>query len=184
VLGFAPELNLNRLCLSGFRRKTVNDVLMNRFVAILSRFVEGPIRSIRRDARVSAGFVKGKGTNTELREKSFLRSGRDQPVVVGRPAMIDLEQVPGLRDLWAGATMLAGPTDSRSPPARPLLDTLGMGLEQVMRVALARNGQASASSPTGSSRPPVRRTQREANATAPGTKAHRRQRPRLRGKRR
>jgi hypothetical protein len=75
VLGFAPELNLNRLCLSGFGRKTVNDVLTTRFVAILSRLVEGPIRPIRRDARVSAGFAKGKGTNTE--HENFSAGGID-----------------------------------------------------------------------------------------------------------
>ena len=47
--------------------------------------------------------------------------------------MIDLEQVPGLHDLWARATMLARPTNSRPPPVRPLLYALGMGLEQVIR---------------------------------------------------
>jgi hypothetical protein len=46
--------------------------------------------------------------------------------------MTALEQVPGLRDLWARATMLAHPADSRPPPARALLDSLGVGLEQAM----------------------------------------------------
>ena len=66
VLGFAPELNLNRLCPTGSGRNMLNDVLTTPFVAILSRFVEGPDRDIRRDARICAGFAKGKGTNTEL----------------------------------------------------------------------------------------------------------------------
>ena len=71
MLGFAPELNLNRLCPTALQRNMLNDVLITRFVAILSPFVEGPIRPIPRDARVSAGFVKGKGTNTEPAKKVY-----------------------------------------------------------------------------------------------------------------
>ena len=44
VLGFAPELNLYRLCPTALRRNMLNDVLMTRFVAILSRFVRAPDR--------------------------------------------------------------------------------------------------------------------------------------------
>ncbi|MDB5681008.1 MAG: hypothetical protein JWO16_813 [Sphingomonas bacterium] len=38
----------------------LNDVLMTRFVAILSRFVSDLIGPIGRDARVSAAFAKRK----------------------------------------------------------------------------------------------------------------------------
>jgi len=43
----------------------LNDEFMTQLVAILTRLTEGPIRPIRRDAPVSAGFREGKGTNTE-----------------------------------------------------------------------------------------------------------------------
>jgi len=39
VLGSAPELNHNRLCPFARGRKTVNDILGTRFVAILIRFI-------------------------------------------------------------------------------------------------------------------------------------------------
>lgn len=45
----------------------------------------------------------------------------------------DVRDVAGLHDIWARATMLERPLDSRSPPTRALLDTLGVGLEQAMR---------------------------------------------------
>jgi|GEM_PF-6731560 len=61
----------------------LNDEFMTRFVAILTRFTEGPIRSIRRDARVSAGFREGKGTNTEHAKILWSAAGPYQPVVVG-----------------------------------------------------------------------------------------------------
>ncbi|MGN6820152.1 MAG: phytanoyl-CoA dioxygenase family protein [Sphingomonas sp.] len=42
------------------------------------------------------------------------------------------EQIRGLRALWARATGRESPSDSRAIPVRPLLDTLGLGLEQVI----------------------------------------------------
>jgi hypothetical protein len=69
VLGFAPELNPYRLCPFVARRKTVNDSLMTRFVAILSRFMACGGMVQCGDARSSAGYAKGKGTN---RERKFI----------------------------------------------------------------------------------------------------------------
>jgi hypothetical protein len=45
---------------------------------------------------------------------------------------VDLEEIRGLKDLWARSTMLEAPRDSRPVPARSLLDVLGLGLEQTM----------------------------------------------------
>ena len=44
-----------------------------------------------------------------------------------------VRDVAGLHDLWASATMLAAPRDSRPAPTRTLLDSLGVGLEQALR---------------------------------------------------
>jgi hypothetical protein len=62
----------------------LNDVLKTPFVAILTRFVAGPIRPIRRDARVSAGFTEGKGTNAERARIFFDGANRINRLWVGR----------------------------------------------------------------------------------------------------
>ena len=42
------------------------------------------------------------------------------------------DQIRGLRAVWARMTGHDSPVDARPLPIRPLLDTLGLGLEQAM----------------------------------------------------
>ena len=96
-----------------------------------------PNRPKPRDARVSAGFREGKGTNAEHGDIFCDSVDRPEMVWPGRFMIAcadDLEQIRSFHGIWARLTMQAAPRDSRAPSIRVLTDTLRLGLDQTMQM--------------------------------------------------